>query len=48
MAQAVPGPLFTFASYLGTMLAGTSGAIVVTVAIFLHSFLFNIVLLCLS
>ncbi|MGG1686031.1 chromate efflux transporter [Pseudalkalibacillus sp. NRS-1564] len=39
MAQAVPGPLFTFASYLGTMLEGFTGAIVVTVAIFLPSFL---------
>ncbi|MBF0707326.1 chromate efflux transporter [Alkalihalobacillus hwajinpoensis] len=39
MAQAVPGPLFTFASYLGTMLEGITGAIVVTVAIFLPSFL---------
>ncbi len=39
MAQAVPGPLFTFASYLGTMLAGTSGAIVVTAGIYLPSFL---------
>jgi chromate transporter len=40
MAQAVPGPLFTFASYLGTMLAGISGAIVATAGIFLPSFLF--------
>lgn len=39
MAQAVPGPLFTFASYLRTMLADITGAIVVTVAIFLLSFL---------
>ena len=39
MAQAVPGPLFTFASHLGTMLEGFTGAIVVTVAIFLPSFL---------
>ncbi len=39
MAQAVPGPLFTFASYLGTMLGGITGAIVVTIAIFLPSFL---------
>ncbi|WP_394175775.1 chromate efflux transporter [Guptibacillus hwajinpoensis] len=39
MAQAVPGPLFTFASYLGTMLEGIMGAVVVTIAIFLPSFL---------
>lgn len=42
-AQAVPGPLFTFASYLGTAmrwpLAGPLGALVTTVAIFLPSFL---------
>ena len=39
MAQAVPGPLFTFASYLGTMMEGITGAIIATVAIFLPSFL---------
>ncbi|UOQ49272.1 chromate efflux transporter [Gracilibacillus caseinilyticus] len=39
MAQAVPGPLFTFASYLGTMMEGIAGAIIVTIAIFLPSFL---------
>ncbi len=38
-AQAVPGPLFTFASYLGTMILGWKGAIIATVAIFLPSFL---------
>lgn len=38
-AQAVPGPLFTFASYLGTMINGLTGALVATVAIFLPSFL---------
>ncbi|RIV10111.1 chromate efflux transporter [Priestia flexa] len=37
--QAVPGPLFTFASYLGTVTAGWSGALVATVAMFLPSFL---------
>lgn len=42
MAQAVPGPLFTFSSYLGTMIEGLSGALVATVAIFLPSFLFLI------
>ena len=39
MAQAVPGPLFTFASYLGTMMSGIIGAIIATVAIFLPSLL---------
>ncbi|OEH93771.1 chromate transporter [Bacillus solimangrovi] len=39
MAQAVPGPLFTFASYLGTMMQGVSGAVVATIGIFLPSFL---------
>lgn len=38
-AQAVPGPLFTFASYLGMVNYGLLGAIVATVAIFLPSFL---------
>ncbi|GAA4845344.1 chromate transporter [Paenibacillus vulneris] len=38
-AQAVPGPLFTFAAYLGAMAGGLSGAIVATVAIFLPAFL---------
>jgi chromate transporter len=42
-AQAVPGPLFTFASYLGTVSGpspnGIPGAVLATVAIFLPSFL---------
>src|SRR5699024_11706089 len=38
MAQAVPGPLFTFARYLGTMIEGLSGAVIATIAIFLPSF----------
>jgi chromate transporter len=38
-AQAVPGPLFTFASYLGAMAKSVSGAIVATIAIFLPAFL---------
>ncbi|MFJ5714608.1 chromate transporter [Neobacillus sp. NPDC093127] len=38
-AQAVPGPLFTFASYLGMASFGWKGAIVATIAIFLPSFL---------
>lgn len=40
MAQAVPGPLFTFASYIGAMIYGLGGALLATVAIFLPSFLF--------
>ncbi|MUV37455.1 putative uncharacterized transporter [Lentibacillus sp. JNUCC-1] len=39
MAQAVPGPLFTFAGYLGAMIHGIAGAAVATIAIFLPSFL---------
>lgn len=39
VAQAVPGPLFTFASYLGAMLDGVSGAVLATIAIFLPAFL---------
>ncbi|KHE72792.1 chromate efflux transporter [Halobacillus sp. BBL2006] len=42
MAQAVPGPLFTFSSYLGTMIEGVIGAVVATAGIFLPSFLFLI------
>lgn len=38
-AQAVPGPLFTFASYLGMVNYGLLGALVATMAIFLPSFL---------
>ncbi len=42
-AQAVPGPLFTFAAYLGTVSAvppnGVAGASIALVAIFLPSFL---------
>jgi chromate transporter len=37
--QAVPGPLSTFASYLGFMIEGWLGAIVATIAIFLPAFL---------
>lgn len=40
MAQAVPGPLFTFSSYLGTVMEGIGGAVVATIGIFLPSFLF--------
>ncbi|PJZ48052.1 chromate efflux transporter [Leptospira saintgironsiae] len=38
-AQAMPGPLFTFASYLGYMISGWNGAILSTIFIFLPSFL---------
>lgn len=37
--QAVPGPLFTFASYIGMASFGWKGAIVATIAIFLPSYL---------
>ncbi|MCI3927232.1 chromate transporter [Paenibacillus sp. TRM 82003] len=38
-AQAVPGPLFTFAAYLGAMAAGLPGLVVATLAIFLPAYL---------
>lgn len=38
-AQAVPGPLFTFAGYLGAMAGGITGAAVATLGIFLPAFL---------
>lgn len=38
-AQAVPGPLFTFAGYLGAMINGVTGALIATIAIFLPAFL---------
>lgn len=38
-AQAVPGPLFTFASYLGAVMGGWTGAILATIAVFLPGFL---------
>ena len=38
-AQAIPGPMFTFASYLGAMTGGLFGAIIATLAIFLPAFL---------
>jgi chromate transporter len=45
-AQAVPGPLFTFAAYLGTVMGpeprGLSGAVICLGAIFLPSFLLTI------
>jgi chromate transporter len=38
-AQAVPGPLFTFAAYLGAVISGWKGGLLATVAIFLPAFL---------
>jgi chromate transporter len=38
-AQAVPGPLFTFAAYLGAVIDGWRGGLICLVAIFLPSFL---------
>ena len=38
-AQAVPGPLFTFAAYLGAVIRGLPGAVLALVAIFLPAFL---------
>jgi chromate transporter len=37
--QAVPGPLFTFAAYIGAMMGGWLGALVATIAIFSPAFL---------
>lgn len=37
--QAVPGPLFTFAAYLGAVMNGWTGGLLATVAIFLPAFL---------
>lgn len=37
--QAVPGPLFTFAAYIGTVMNGWQGGVVATIAIFLPAFL---------
>ncbi len=38
-AQAVPGPLFTFAAYLGAVMDGWQGGLLATIAIFLPAFL---------
>ncbi|PEI96800.1 ChrA protein [Bacillus pseudomycoides] len=37
--QAVPGPLFTFAAYIGAVIGGWQGGLIATVAIFLPAFL---------
>ncbi|PEJ47976.1 ChrA protein [Bacillus sp. AFS002410] len=39
VTQAVPGPLFTFAAYLGTIMKGWQGGLIATIAIFLPAFL---------
>ncbi|MEI3606273.1 chromate transporter [Pseudogracilibacillus sp. SE30717A] len=39
VAQAVPGPLFTFAAYLGAVMNGWQGGLLATFAIFLPAFL---------
>ncbi|WP_053361734.1 chromate transporter [Bacillus sp. FJAT-27251] len=38
-AQAVPGPLFTFAAYLGAVINGWQGGLLATIGIFLPAFL---------
>ncbi len=38
-AQAVPGPLFTFAAYIGAVMKGWQGGLIATIAIFLPAFL---------
>ena len=37
--QAVPGPLFTFAAYLGAVMKGWQGGFIATIAVFLPAFL---------
>lgn len=39
LTQAVPGPLFTFAAYIGTIIDGVFGGLLATIAIFLPAFL---------
>lgn len=39
VTQAVPGPLFTFAAYLGTVMKGWTGGLIATFAVFLPAFL---------
>ena len=48
-SQAIPGPLFTFSAYLGTVMdagpGGVSGALIALIAIFLPSFLLVVAIL---
>lgn len=39
MTQAMPGPIFTFATFIGTALHGVLGGVIATLAIFLPGFL---------
>ena len=40
-AQAVPGPLFTFAAFIGAAISGWQGGLLATFAIFLPAFLLS-------
>ena len=48
-SQAIPGPLFTFSAYLGTVMdtgpGGVSGALIALIAIFFPSFLLVVAIL---
>jgi chromate transporter len=38
-AQALPGPIFTFAAYIGTMINGVAAGVVALIAVFLPGFM---------